>query len=179
MKLNILENTVSLYYDTIKTNFKIACGKNNIKFDDDLFNDTYLKCFYALDNKDISEENAIRYFWVAYSNNEKKKYRTSKYTPKINELDEKIVYDADIENNEDRYIIFDILVNSVTKKFGEEITNAWLLHFTDNKTYDELKNMGYKTLNFHNVFRRINAYIKKTLPKENSMFKEMFSIFTT
>lgn len=173
MRVNVLEQIITNNYDTIKTNFKIACGKKNIIFDDDLFNDTYLNCFHALNEKDISEKNAIQYFWTAYSNNNRKKYRTSKYIPKLNVLDEKYDNICDIEYDENKYQIFDILIKSVTNKFGNENSNLWQLHFIENKTYNQLKEMGHKTINFHNLFRQINSYIKNILPKENRHFKKL------
>ena len=39
------------------------------------------------------------------------------------------------------------------------------------KTYDELIEMGYDDINFHNLFRQINLYIKNKLPKENEVSK--------
>jgi hypothetical protein len=30
--------------------------------------------------------------------------------------------------------------------------------------------MGYEGINFHNLFRKINSYIKNVLPKENPVF---------
>lgn len=173
MSTNILENIIANKYETIKTNFKIACGKKNIIFDEDLFNDTYLNCFNALNGKNITEKNAIQYFWAAYSNNNRKKCRVSKYKPILKTLDEKYDDINDEKYCEKKYQIFDILVNSVTSKFGSEISNLWLLHFIENKTYNDLIEMGYKNTNFHNLFRKINSYIKNVLPQKTPQLKNL------
>ena len=173
MGVNILENIITNSYETIKTNFKIACAKNNLIFDEDLFNDTYLNCFYTLNGKNITEKNAIQYFWTAYSNNSRKKHRVSKYRPKLKSIDEKYEDKDEDDYGEKRFQIFDIMIDSVTNKFGNEISNIWQLHFIENKTYNDLIKMGHEKINFHNLFRQINSYIKNILPKENPHFKKL------
>ena len=41
----------------------------------------------------------------------------------------------------------------------------------DDKNY--VIEMGYNDINFHNLFRQINSYIKNKLPKENENYKSL------
>jgi hypothetical protein len=41
-------------FDTIKRNFRLACMKHNLIFNEDIFIDTYIKCVIALQDKDMT-----------------------------------------------------------------------------------------------------------------------------
>ena len=101
----------------------------------------------------------------------RKNFRVSKYTPKLRELKQEDESIIDYEYDDSKYELYDIIINSVTNRFGENNTNIWKLHFVDNKSYNDLFEMGYNEINFHNLFRQINFYIKNILPKENERAK--------
>ena len=75
--------------------------------------------------------------------------------------------------NDTKYNIYDIINESVLNKYGDKTFIIWKLHFIDNKTYEELEEMGYTNINFHNLFRQITNYIKNRLPKENEIYKSL------
>jgi hypothetical protein len=80
-------------------------------------------------------------------------------------------HSASTEYEEDfKDYLYDLIQIAVDSKFGTGVTNIWKLHFIDNKTYEQLELMGYEGINFHNLFRQINSYIKNVLPKENPVF---------
>ena len=155
----------------IQFNFKKASKKYDIKFNEDIFIDTYIKCNERLNNKDMNEEQIRQYFWVSFLNNTKKSYRNNKRT--INIDDYEGVLDVIDEPYDDRRIkVFDIITKYVENKFPNDY-KLWYLHFAENKSYDELINMGYDDINFHNVFRNINNSIKNNLPKINKEYKDI------
>lgn len=157
----------------IKNNFKCASSKNSIKFDDDIFIDTYLKCEESLKKHQLNDEaNIIRYFWVSYFNNMKKSFRTSKYRQPLLELNENYDIEDTIYDSK-KYDLCDIINEEIIGKFGNDSHKLWILHFIEGKTYDELVNMGYNEINFHNLFRQINHYVKVSLPKQNPKIKKL------
>ena len=159
-------------FDTIKRNFRLACMKHNLMFNEDIFIDTYIKCVIALQDKDMTNISHISYFWTAYANNLRKSQRVSKFKPKSCVITD--IHSATTEYEEDfKDLLYDIIQIAVDSKFGTGVTNIWKLHFIDNKTYEELELMGYEGINFHNLFRQINFYIKNILPKENEVFKKL------
>ena len=114
----------------------------------------------------------ISYFWTAYANNLRKSQRVSKFKPKSCVITD--IHSATTEYEEDfKDLLYDIIQIAVDSKFGTGVTNIWKLHFIDNKTYEELELMRYEGINFHNLFRQINFYIKNVLPKENEVFKKL------
>ena len=54
-----------------------------------------------------------------------------------------------------------------------EVTMEKVSVVIDGKTYEELIDMGYDNINFHNLFRQIRYYIKITLPNEEPEFKKL------
>jgi hypothetical protein len=136
-----------------------------------IFIETYIKCEDKLKDKDVTEEQVIQYFWVAFYNNLKKEYN-KKRKISIVDLDEASnVMDEPYDDR--RTFVYETMMNAIEKKFKESEVKAWYLHFAENKTYEELIEIGYDDINFHNSFRNINNYIKKQLPKENKKFKNI------
>lgn len=185
MGANLLRDIVEKRFPELQTNFKRAATRNAIIFDEDVFIDTYIKCCEQLEDTKMDEKQIIQYFWVSFLNNVRKEYRKKSY------LVEKIdINDAFFEENSEevepldepyddrRYKIYDTIVNYVKTIYGEDAFKAWFLHFADNKSYDELEELGYTNMNFHNIFRNINNSVKNKLPKENkeynTIIKEIF-----
>jgi hypothetical protein len=168
MGVAVLRDMMERRYHEIKATFKRNSKAQGFKFSEDVFSESYLKCHEALKTKNMTEDEIIKYLWMSFVNNTRKAYRDIKHHVDIVEYLE----DNDIPDtvyDERRYKIADTIVNSVKNKFEKEEFDAWCMHFVNNKSYEELKEMGY-TFNFHNVFRNINNYIKKTLPKEDNEY---------
>ena len=172
MEVSSLQTLVAEKFYEIQRNFKCASAKTNIKYDYDVFCDTFLKCCEALNGKILSEKNIIKYFWVAFANNLKRKYYKSKYVPYFTEMDENVKVNED-EKSWKKYEVFDVIKHSVINKFGEDNFKLWYLHFIENKSYLELNKSGYTDVNFHNLFRRITNYVKYKLPIENKEYQTL------
>lgn len=166
-----LEGIMRDRFNEIETNFRIASVKFNLKFDCDMFIETYLMCCESLKEKDLDETSILKYFWVSFLNNSKKIHKKTKYTPNMIEVDCNICDDSYIEYDESTLTLCDIINEKIEEKFGISSRTVWELHFIENKTYDELSELGYIGINFHNLFRKIIRYVKITLPKENVQFK--------
>lgn len=173
MGVAILRDMIEKHYHEIKDTFQRNSKAQGFVFNEDIFSESYLKCHEALKDRTMTEDEIIRYLWMSFVNNTRKAYRDTKYHLDITEYLEK--YDTPYTTyDESKFKIVDIVVNAVRTKFKKDEFDAWYKHFVENKNYAELSNMGY-TFNFHNVFRNINNYIKKTLPKENSEYKTLIT----
>jgi hypothetical protein len=219
MPSDILNKVIIKNYDGFKKEIITLGRKYNIQFDEDIFNDTYIKCYEILKNREITEEGVKYYFWVAFLNNSRKKYRRSKFNPSLCELNESFCSDDENEENEEEieivekivskeettlfdeenynilspnsnnnepniksqekkyndnfFKLHDIVKSAIIEKFGSEVFNIWSLHFIEYKTYKELEMMGFNNVNFHNLFRKVNFYIKNTLPKNDKEFRKL------
>ena len=101
----------------IKKNFKTGLKNSGYKWDEDIFMDAYVKCDGVLKDRLIDKKEALRYYWTAYINKMKNKYK-SRYSV-MDEIPED--YDKiDEEYNEDKDLLCDELYKSVKNKFGEE-----------------------------------------------------------
>ena len=168
-----LNEILETRFHEIMFNFKKASKKNDIVFNEDVFMDTYIKCSEKLNNKDMSESQIIQYFWTAFVNNTKKSYRKHQTVIRLDEYEE--VIDIIDEPYDDRRVkVFDIITNYVEINFPEHY-KLWYLHFAENKSYDQLIEMGYNNINFHNIFRNINNHIKNNLPKQNEEYKTIIN----
>lgn len=174
----LLRNIMEKHFYEIQANFKRASAKNGYVFDYDIFIETYEKCNTILANKEMTKEQILQYFWVAYLNNIKKdQIKQSKITKVDIEEAEEII-DEPYDNR--RLLVHDAIVKYVEANFTKDEFKAWYLHLTENKTYEELKEMGYTNINFHNTFRNITNHIKNKLPKENKQYKNIVKeIFKT
>lgn len=167
----LLREIMSTRFHEIQENFKRASCKCGVKFDYDIFIDTYMKCDEILQHKDVTEEQVLKYFWVAFLNNSKKDYKQKQKITKVNiEEAEEIAYE---EYDDRRLIVHETIINYVRENFSEIEFDAWYLHFVENKDYKDLENMGFVGINFHNLFRNINNGIKNKLPKLNKTYKRL------
>lgn len=164
-------------FDLFKTNFtdesvlkKYPQLVYYMKENGDLFNESFIKCYEVIKDRDFDEETTIKYFTKVLNNSFKKTKKKNIKFEDIYAADEDDIHEIE-KLCEMRSIICDIINESVKKTFGEKKHTAWKLHFMYNKTYDELVEMGYDDIKFHNLFRQINSYIKNKLPKENEKYK--------
>lgn len=169
-------------FDIFKTDFTDGSVLNKyphleyyMNKDRDLFNDSFLACYETLKDRNFDEESTIKYFTTVLINNFKKgkKKKTIKFED-IYAVDESDICDPD-KHSETECEIYDIINEKVEQKFGETNHLVWKLHFIDNKSYDDLIKMGYTNINFHNLFRQINSYIKTKLPKEDEYLYELLN----
>lgn len=173
MGANVLRDVMERRYHEIKTLFKRASKTHGLRFSEDTFSDSYIKCYNALQTKTLTEQEVIKYLWSAFVNNTKKTYRNIKYNIDIVDfLEENDI--PDISYDERRYITVDIILDAIKKEFDENEVKAWYMHFAENKSYEDLIKLGY-SFNFHNVFRNINNYIKNKLPKINREYKNLIT----
>lgn len=159
----------------IKNCFRKGLTKYNAVFDEDIFSDTMLKCYDKLQGTKITNDIAMRYFWISFKNN----------TLKINDRDRNhfdvvpyVSGDTIDEPYDNRYdILFEIINDCVATEFGAQIAGLWKKHVLEGSTYEELQK-DCKIDNLHYQFRKIRDFIRHKLPETNKEFgdivKELF-----
>jgi hypothetical protein len=160
-------------FNTFKKKIMKLAAKNDIKFDEDVFMDTIVKCLTTFSKDNASNKDVENYFWTAFKQNSYSYFSRDKFK---DSLDFDIFGDGiynDANYNADIDDIVDLLKNEVEKKFGKDICEAWFLHVGENYTYAELEKRGYEGLNLHNEFRQIKRHICKRFVKNNNKLKTL------
>ena len=153
----------------IKKNFKTGLKNSGYKWDEDIFMDAYVKCDSVLKDRLMDKKEALRYYWTAYMNKMKNKYK-SRYSI-MEEIPED--YDKiDEEYNEDKDLLCEELYKLVKDKFGESVSRAWVDHRCFGKKADIImKEYGFDQ-DFHYTLKRIKKYIVEELDK-NTYIQEL------
>lgn len=165
-------NQISLRYDEIKKSFQMNISKLKMNFDEDIFQDTLIKCSetYKDDVSDIKKIKA--YFWTAFKTNT---INCNQRRKRVEDIDATPVDIIDEEYMEEIDEFVEIAKNALYAEFGEEITDLWLRHVTKDEEYEDLaRESGIN--NIHYQFKKIRKYIREELPKKNQRFKEIMGI---
>lgn len=165
-------NQISLHYEEIKKSFQANMSKLKMKFDEDIFQDTLIKCSetYKDDVSDIKKIKA--YFWTAFKTNT---INCNQRRKRVEDIDATPVDIIDEEYMEEIDEFVEIAKDALYGEFGEEITDLWLRHVTKDEEYEDLaKESGIN--NIHYQFKKIRKYIREELPKKNQRFKEIMGI---
>ena len=166
-------NQISSRYDEIKKSFQMNISKLKMNFDEDIFQDTLIKCSetYKDDVSDIKKVKA--YFWMAFKQNTLNYTQRKKRTEDIDSYSGLDIIDEEYMEEIDEFV--EIAKDALYGEFGEEITDLWLRHVTKDEEYEDLaKESGIN--NIHYQFKKIRKYIREELPKKNQRFKEIMGI---
>lgn len=118
-------------YDSIKNQFRKQIKAEGIRFDEDIFGDTILKCQEMFEDKEISRDDAIGYFWKSFRVNtiREKKYHRNSHRCEMQE------YDA--ATLDDGGILLNNTIKGIRKRFGKKDLNNFLRH-ADGETYKSI-----------------------------------------
>jgi DNA-directed RNA polymerase specialized sigma24 family protein len=147
-------------------------SKLKMNFDEDIFQDTLIKCSetYKDDVSDIKKIKA--YFWTAFKTNT---INCNQRRKRVEDIDATPVDIIDEEYMEEIDEFVEIAKDALYGEFGEEITDLWLRHVTKDEEYEDLaRESGIN--NIHYQFKKIRKYIREELPKKNQRFKEIMGI---
>lgn len=64
MKTGTYMDLVSVHYDDFKKTFASRDNNRGRRFDEDSFNDAFIKCANRFGNNVITYDDALRYFWI-------------------------------------------------------------------------------------------------------------------
>lgn len=170
MCCDTFSNIVATNFVEIKKNFKTGLKNTGYKWDEDIFMDAYVKCDSVLKDKLMDKKEALKYYWTAYINKMKNKYK-SRYSI-MDEIPED--YDKiDEEYNEDKDLLCEIMYNAVVKKFGKPVANAWVDHRCFGKKSEQIMKEYKFDQDFHYILKRIKKYLNEDL-MNNKYVQEIY-----
>lgn len=169
METDTFMNHVASQYKTIKTLFKSRAYNMNINFDEDIFNDTFIKCANKFNNDKITFETVIKYFWTSYINTYKTEYnKLLEYN--IESIDEEIhdcIDDTYNEYLDDDYArdIYNKVFKVVENKFGSEEANIYFMYKYHDWDESGLIASGYNYNDLKDTIKKIHRFVKSYCKK--------------
>ena len=147
---------ISVHYKDIKSLFR-SRSSDDRKFDEDSFNDAFIKCASHFGNTVINYDDAIKYFWTAYVNTVKgEESRISKIESFDNEIHDTI----DDEEPSYAKTIYNKIMTAVTEAFNEDDMNIYSLYKYHKWTKEDLEDAGYDCKNFDLRIKTIHKFVK-------------------
>lgn len=144
-------NIIAKDYDDTKARFRQWTGHIGLMFDEDVFQDTIIKCSKIFGEQTVDKENAVRYFWTAYKTNIIREAQFARNKNK--DFDNSLSY-SEYEMN-----CSDFLLSSQIKSYFTESEYNLFLRYADKdipKDPTERKQM-------YSVVKRIKRKMKKVL----------------
>lgn len=163
-------------YEEVRHNFYSGLKKHGYAFDEDIMSDAFLNCCNTLKNKEITKQEALKYYWVAYVN----KYKTHMEKSNIYECHddmEEIFEDIECEKyNSTTDKIYDIIITGLQDKFGVRKATIWEMYACQGKSSKEIKAMGLNDIdNYAYFMKQIKRYIKNHIIVENKELQELIA----
>lgn len=171
MKTGTFMDWVASNYKEIKQLFKTRTYNINYEFDEDSFNDAFIKCVNKFESEEITYDTVLKYFWTSYINTVKTNIiKESKLQyEEFNEELHDCIDDTYNEFVDDDYSkeVYNIIMNAITVKYGKEDMLIYSLHKYHDWTENDLIAAGYDCDNFNkkitSIHRFVKAYTKKYL----------------
>ena len=148
-------NYISAHYDELKNRFQSFCYNKHYQWDEDIFSDTYLKCYETIKKKgtmnDSSPKGIEDYFFRSFKQNTQREKQYSRVTKKDSNItDIAGIYESYYNNNnttalkkvqKDLYNDFSILylARQLEQNVDSQAFYLWRLKsFIPNMTYRKL-----------------------------------------
>lgn len=162
MKSGTFMDIVGFYYDDIKHIFTLRDQNAKRKFNEDAFNESFIRCAKKFENNTVEYDTVIKYFWIAYVNTCKGDY---KYESTI-ELCENYSEEYSEEDDSFSKKFYDYAMNVIENEFGENDMLIYSLYKCHGWTKNELIESGYDCSDFEMKIKNINRFIKNHCKKK-------------
>lgn len=164
MKQGNFMDIISIHYKEIKMLFKTRLRSNNNAFDEDCFNDAFIKCAQKFKNDVITYDVAVKYFWIAYVNTYKGSQ--SKAARKFVESIDESGFDCiDDEDPSCAKYVYDIVMSAIEETFNTDDMMIYSLYKYHNWSEQDLIDAGYDCTNIkiriNTIHKFVKAYCKK------------------
>jgi hypothetical protein len=158
MKTGAFMTLIADNYDDVIKLFKSLSRKTCIDFDEDSFQEAFLKCAKKFGSEQITYDEATKYFWAAYLNTAKSELV---HDNKFSYIDSEEIKDEIIDETDDDYsdLYIDVM-NAIQKKFGKEDSQIYILYKYHDWTEDDLIATGYDCENFTERIKKIHRFVK-------------------
>jgi hypothetical protein len=166
---NTFINIVAYKYDKIKSLFSSRLYNMDLYFDEDLFNDTIIKCHEKFGTSIIDYDTTIKYFWIAYLNTIKSDINKSNNIS-IESLDTELhdciddIYNEFIDEDYAKDV-YNIVMNAITAKYGKDDMIIYSLYKYHNWSEADLKSAGYDCKDLKEKIKTIHRFVKSYCKK--------------
>jgi len=162
MNAGTFMDIISVHYKDIRKLFTNRLINQAIKFDDDSFNDAFIKCAQHFGNEQITYDDAIKYFYVAFTNTIRGNVIKTKKNLSYDELDESIEDDTDDDDHTQfaKYF-YDTIMSAITEAFNENDMMIYSLYKYNDWTKQDLIDSGYDCKNFDVRIKNIHRFVKE------------------
>ena len=170
---NTFSEIVAENFSEISRNFHSGLVAKGYEYDEDIMSDAFIRCCTTLKDKQMTKQEALKYYWVAYIN----KYKTKVLKPHIIEMYEDMTEFDDIEDekyNNTIDKIYNIIIKELQDKYGVRKACIWEMYACEGMTVKEIKKLGFDDIDNYAYFaKQIKRYIKNHIVKENQELKEL------
>jgi hypothetical protein len=163
MERGTFMDIVSIHYKDIKNTFICRSVKSKGVFDEDSFNDAFIKCAEHFGESVINFDDAIKYFWVSYVNTKISNYKNSSKYSQYEELSEDIIDDTDEGGTK---YFYDRVMDAISEVFGENDMMVYSLYMYHNWSKEELEQDGYICNNLDAKIKLIHKFVKQYTKKK-------------
>lgn len=118
-------------YNTLKDNFRRIIVSEGMRFDEDVFSDTILKCQEKFGDDDVKRDDVVGYFWKSFRNNT---IRERYYHRNCLKAD---LREHDAVSFEDDSVMLKNVLGGMNKEFGADKTDKFLRH-ASGESYKEI-----------------------------------------
>lgn len=119
---------VSIKYKDIRISFNNWSKNRQLVFDEDSFNDAFIKCADHFKDTIITYNDAIKYFWTAYIHTVMNNKKHNSFSTELSESIDVI----DSNYNEDIDKLYNIIIKDIQQKFGDDAVQLIHNHFIHN-----------------------------------------------
>lgn len=168
MKRGTFMDIVGIHYDDITRTYRLRDNNNGRKFDEDAFNDAFIKCSIHFGNNIIDYNDVIKYFWTAYVNTRKGNNYKNSSIQSCAEYPEDII-DDDQESFAEKF--YKTIMNAITESFGEEDMLVYSLYKYHGWKEKDLIEAGYDCKNLEIRIKNIHKFVKEYSKKHYKNIK--------
>ena len=161
MKTGKFMDLISIHYKDIRCCFNSRLLKIGKSFNDDAFNDAFIKCAVRFGEKEITYDDAVKYFWVAFLNTTRNEDITNSKFDHETEIQDEIDEEYDTQIDEK----FDKVCSIIESEFGKDNLLAFKMVICDGWDIDELIDNQYVDYSFKSLFKKMKQFAKKHIPQ--------------
>ena len=154
-------NYIEENYESIKRKLKrVHNGYKEVLFDEDVFQDTILKVYESLKEKQLTEEVYEKYFCESFKRNllREKLYHFNSMTDKVYDFEEMNMSEEKFIESE---IDFKLVVEVLKEEFGDSLTEIYIDWLKGYKVKELIAKYNVKSCYYH--IKQMNEFIKDFL----------------
>ena len=151
-------NYIKENYESLKRKLKrVHNGYKEILFDEDVFQDTILKVYESLKDKQCDNEVYEKYFCESFKRNllREQLYHFNSMTDKVYDFEN---FDEAEEKFIESEIDFNLIVETLRKEYGNELTEIYIDWLKGYKVKELIEKYNVKSCYYH--INKMNDFVK-------------------